>query len=278
LGASNSEPRIEIIRPGRWLYLNSPDGFERVRVELPIANLSSRLNGLRILHLTDLHLRPHWWPAYDELHQITRDNPPDLILCTGDFVEHTWKRRRTLPVLQRFIDGLTSRLGVWGILGNHDGDFLMPLLVNFRLHILNRARTLIEANGDAIELIGVPGVHRLDLDDEFLRSLPPRDPGRLRIVMQHYPDQIRRTQNLDADLVLAGHTHGGQICLPGGRPIITHDSLPKGFASGVHRFGKSWMIVGRGLGFATLKVRAFCAPQVVEVVLKSGQWPVAGSQ
>ena len=68
------------------------------------------LSGFRILHLTDLHLTRHWWPAYDELHNLVRENPPNVILCTGDFVDHTWKRRRTLPVLRRFIDGLSARL------------------------------------------------------------------------------------------------------------------------------------------------------------------------
>jgi hypothetical protein len=247
--------------------LGSPQGFERARVALPIANLSPRLAGFRILHLTDLHLTRRWFSAYDDLHDILRDDPPDLILCSGDFVEHKWRQHRALPTLQRFIPGLRARLGVFGILGNHDGDLLMPHLVNLPVHMINRARAIVETNGDAIELLGMPGVHRWDLDDEFLRSIPPRDPSRLRIVMQHYPDQIRRTKSLNPDMVLAGHTHGGQVCLPGGIPIIKHDSLPRVYCSGVHRFDDTWLIVGRGFGFSSLAVRLFCPPQVMEMVL-----------
>jgi predicted MPP superfamily phosphohydrolase len=266
-GKSQSQPRIEILRRGKWLHLRSPAHFEWTRVELPITNLAPTLDGLRILHLTDTHLKFHWWPAYDDLIERVRANPPDLILFTGDFVEHKWKQKRTLPILQRLIDGLTARLGAWGILGNHDGDLLLPHLVTFKLHLINRARTIVEANGDAIELIGIPGVNRLDLDEEFLNVLPPRDPRRLRIVLQHYPDQILRTKDLQADVVLAGHTHGGQICLPGGLPIMTHDSLPRQYCKGVHRFGESWLVVSRGMGFASIPVRLFCPPQAIEIVL-----------
>jgi uncharacterized protein len=269
LEAAPLQPRIEIVRPGRWLQIGSPSGFEWTRVELPIANLSPKLAGFRIVQVTDLHLKSRWWDAYDELHKLVNQRPPDLILCTGDFVEHKWSRKLTLPTLRRFVEGLNARLGIWGILGNHDGDLLAPHIIDFRLNLLNRARTILETNDDAIELIGTPGVHRWDLDDEFLTALPPRDPDRPRIVLQHYPDQIRRTEALGADIVFAGHTHGGQCCLPGGIPIITHDSLPRRFASGVHRFGRSWMIVGRGLGYASLPMRTFCPGQVMEILLMS---------
>jgi uncharacterized protein len=215
-----------------------------------------------------MHLTTRWWRAYDELHKCVNENPPDLLICTGDFVEYKWNRKRTLPILQRFVDGLNARLGLWGILGNHDGDLLLPHLITYRLHLINGSRTILETGADPIELIGVPSANKADLDDEFLHSLPPREPGRLRIILQHYPDQIRRTKMLEPDMIFAGHTHGGQICLPGGRPIITHDSLPRKFASGAHRFDNTWLIVSRGLGFASMPVRLFCAPQVLEVVLR----------
>jgi predicted MPP superfamily phosphohydrolase len=268
---TSPQPRTEVIRQGSWLQLFSPKNFEWIRLNLPIANLSPKLEGFRIIHLTDLHLKSRWWPAYDELHRLVNANPPDIVFITGDFVDHKWRRKKTLPILQRFVDGLNAKLGVWGILGNHDGDLLLPHLVNFKLHLLHRARTILEARDDAIELIGIPSVQRGDLDEEFLRTIPPRENGRLRIVLQHFPDDIRTTKSLQGDIVLAGHTHGGQICLPGRKPIITHDSLPKDMSSGVHRVDQSWLIVGRGFGFASLPVRAFCPAEVVEITLTRWQ-------
>ena len=70
---------------------------------------------------------------------------------------------------------------------------------------------------------------------------------------------------LRADFFLAGHTHGGQICLPGGRPIITHDGMPRGQCKGVFRMDGTWYVVSRGFGFAGIPVRVNCPPEVGEV-------------
>src|SRR5436189_2990327 len=93
----NSQPRgdeqpvsaqSECVRPGRWLQILPPGKFSRTRVTLPIRLLPQALAGLRILHLSDLHLRRHWFKAYDQLIECIRADPPDLLLFTGDIVEH----------------------------------------------------------------------------------------------------------------------------------------------------------------------------------------------
>src|SRR5258706_69872 len=78
---------------------------------------------------------------------------------------------------------------------------------------------------------------------------PHKEPGTLRIVMSHFPDHCRRIRPLAADVFLAGHTHGEQICTPWGWPLITHDRMPRRYCKGVHRFDGTWYIVSRGLGF-----------------------------
>ncbi|MGH9372982.1 MAG: hypothetical protein ACRD15_15780, partial [Vicinamibacterales bacterium] len=112
-----------------------------------------------------------------------------------------------------------------------------------------------------------PGVHREDLDVEFLRSIPSRRAGGVRICLSHFPDLVRRTDFLAPDLFLAGHTHGGQICLPGRLPIIRHDTLPRHQCTGVHQIGQTWLVVNRGLGFSGLPFRAFCPAEVIEIRL-----------
>jgi predicted MPP superfamily phosphohydrolase len=68
--------------------------------------------------------------------------------------------------------------------------------------------------------------------------------------------------------MLAGHTHGGQACLPGGIPIIRHDTLPRRYCRGVNRLFDTWLVVSRGMGFATRQFRVFCPAEVVELVLR----------
>lgn len=261
--------RVERLRAGPWIQVGSVTGFEWNRVHVTLDGLPEALSGLRIIHLSDLHLRARWCPAYDLLNDRLRLDPPDLIVITGDFVEHRADHRKALPTVERFVTGLRSRHGVWGILGNHDGDLLGPRLRQWNVHVICGRVARLPLGDAAIELVGVPSVSRRDLCDEFVRSLPPLDPGMPRLVLSHFPDSVLRMRDLQAHLVLAGHTHGGQVCLPGGVPVITHDDLPRLMCQGIHPIGDKLLIVNRGLGFASLPLRLFCPPEVIEIVLSA---------
>jgi hypothetical protein len=245
-------------------------GFEWNRLTGRIDDLPPALDGLRVLHLSDLHLRPRWMRAYDHLIDGLRASPPDLVLITGDFVEHRMDFRRTLPTLARFVAQVPSRLGVYAILGNHDGDLLGPRLLDWGVTIASGRTARLESPDAALELVGVPSVSRLDPIEPFVESLPRRQPSVPRIVLAHYPDACHKLRPLDADLILCGHTHGGQVCLPGGFPLITHDSLPRRMSKGVHELeGGTLLAVNRGFGFATMQVRVCCPAEVIELRLRS---------
>ena len=256
---------------GPWVQFREAWGLEWNRVRLPVPGLPPGLAGLRVLHLSDLHLKRHWSGVYDQFLARLRADPPDLLLVTGDFVDDKRDYRPALPVVRRFVAGLTARLGCFGIPGNHDTYAFAPNLRRSNVTIIENERRLIDTgHGAALELIGLPGVDRRDLKGEFVQSLPPRPGGALRVVLSHFPDHVRRTENLRPDLFLAGHTHGGQVCLPGGRPIIKHDSLPPLLCKGIHRVGPTWLVVNRGFGFSALPVRLVCPAEVIELELEVG--------
>jgi uncharacterized protein len=260
-------PRAE----GRlWLQLARLSGLEWTRVELPVPNLPPAVEGLRVLHLTDFHLRRRWYKAFDTMLSRIADDPPDLLLSTGDYVEDKKDYRPALPLVLRLVAGFRARLGCFGIVGNHDGPRLASELDGTNLTMIVGRRHVVEVGdggGAGVELIGIPGVKRKDLDPGFIPSQPPRRHRLLRIVLSHFPDHLKRAKSLEADLFLAGHTHGGQVCLPGRVPIIKHDSLARRLCRGVHRVGQTWLVVGRGMGFSGLPLRAFCPPQAIELVL-----------
>jgi uncharacterized protein len=270
-------------RRGPWLQLGTIDRFEWNRYELPVSALPPALDGLRILHLTDIHLKSAWHPALDGLLQRVQHDPPDLIFITGDFVEDKYDGpRAAVPLMERFVRGLRSRSGIYAILGNHDGDFIAPRLPRWGVEFLPVGAQTIHVRGAAVELIGLAGVGRQDLELQDVLDLAPRNratPGVPRIALSHYPDALVSLQKFDVipDLFFAGHTHGGQVCLPGGFPILRHDTLPRRYCSGVHRFGDTWLIVSRGLGFSSYAIRVFCAAEVVEVVLRAGQERTGGN-
>ena len=255
--------------PAPAIQWRGPSQFVWKRATLPIPGLPPGLHGLRILHLSDFHTRRYWASAYDALLACIAADPPDLILFTGDFVESRRNPVPAVPHVKRLAEGFTARLGCYGTLGNHDMYHFAPYLQGTNVHLLEGARHVLHVDGDAVELIGFPGVDRMDLTDEFLRTLPVERPERaLRVVMSHFPDHLPRAEFLQPDLFLTGHTHGGQVCLPGGVPIITHCHLPRRLCRGIHRVGPTWFVLNHGLGFSGLPLRVLCPSEVVELRLE----------
>ncbi len=265
---ADEKPAIENDRHGPPLQVITAKGFVWTTARLPIADLPDELQGFRILHLSDFHARSYWDPAYDELIARVAADPPDLILFTGDFVDDKHDHRSALPVVRRLVNSFKSRLGMVAGLGNHDGYLLAPALASLNLTLVDHRRLLLHSGSATLEVIGIAGVEREDFDPIFLRSLGPKPGDSVRILMSHHPDLIRRVGFMKPDLFLAGHTHGGQVCLPGGIPIIRHDSLPANMVGGIHRFHGTWLVVNRGFGFSSLPLRLFCPAEVIEIHLR----------
>ena len=259
-------PQIEVLRPGPWLAVGPTGAAEWARLTLPLSTLPPGRR-IRLTHLTDLHLkrRPH--PILEQIVAALAADPPDAVLVTGDFVDDKFDHRPALAALRATLPRLTSRLGTFAVLGNHDGDLLAGRLHDLGVRLVVGRERLDCGEGGPLDLIGLPGVTREDPPAAFEIDRDPRVPT---VALSHYPDAVKRLGRLRPDLVLAGHTHGGQICLPGGRPLITHDALPRQMSKGLHRL--PWgghLFVSRGIGTAAYPVRLFCPAQVVEIVLTS---------
>lgn len=252
--------------PGSILCLGWASGVEWKQAQLPISGLSPDLVGLRLIHITDLHLRRRWCDGYDRLIDRISQARPDLLVFTGDFIDDKRDYRPALPILQRLIRPLRARLGIFGVLGNHDSDMVGVHLVELGVRLIEHRREII---GGGLELIGLPGIERKDLDRNFVTALPPKTPGQARIVLCHYPDLFDAIRPAAPDLFLSGHTHGGQICLPGGWPPLTHSPLPRRYTRGIHHRDGTWFVVNRGLGAGKIPVRLFCPPEVIEIELQS---------
>jgi hypothetical protein len=256
---------------GPWMQYRVPRGFEWNRYLLPIAALPPEMEGLRVVQITDLHLRRFWSEVYDQLIERVRSESPDLVLLTGDFVDHKRRPTPAVPSVRRLVSGLKARLGVFGILGNHDRYHLRPYLNDIGLTLLDKESRRIEVDGAELELLALPGVDRRHLTRQVLDSYPPKTFGIPRLVLAHFPDHLRKAAELlKPDVYFAGHTHGGQICLPGGFAPVRHDSLPRALCKGVHRFANTWLVVGRGMGFTGLPFRFFCPAEVIEITLTRG--------
>lgn len=255
---------------GPWFQFRDVVGFEWNTYELMIHNLPPALTGFRILQIADVHCRTYWTSAYNQLINRVRSDPPDLLLFSGDIVEDKLNPTPALPLIRRFVSSFKSNLGIFAVRGNHDLRLTASSFVGTPYRLIDGQRLLLNSHGAEIELIGLPGPEREDLHDSFLNTLPPKESHIPRIILSHYPDHIRKLEKHHPDIYLAGHTHGGQICLPLGIPIIRHDSLPQELSRGVHRLAHSWFIVSRGFGFSETPVRIFCPAEVIELRLIAG--------
>jgi uncharacterized protein len=269
-GQDNSRIRYRPTPRGPAVQYRSLAGFEWNRVELTIPDLAPALEGVRLIHLSDLHLRRSFPAELDQVIERVNANPPAMVLFTGDLVDDKRDPRTALPAVERLIKSLKPTGGIFAVPGNHDGDLLTPRLNAWGVRVLLHERIEVPVNGAKIELIGLPGADRVDLDERFLHTLPPPSAGVPRVVLSHYPDLIRQTRGLNVDLYLAGHTHGGQICLPNGWALMTHDTLPRRMCKGAHEVEGTCLIVNRGFGFTTIPLRVFCPAEVVEVKFVTG--------
>lgn len=243
--------------------------FAVAEIDLPFASVTPDLAGKRLLHLSDTHFRDRWSEGYDRVLAKVAELDVDFICFTGDWLEDKFDYREGRETAQRFARGLKSRFGVFSCLGNHDGDLIAPYLIDAGVQLLvGESRRIVGGEG-SLEFIGLPGVARDDLSDDLLASFGQPSPHTTRIVLTHFPDHVRRLAPIEPHLVLAGHTHGGQWCLPGGKPIITHDSLPKLQSSGLSQHGSITLHVSRGLGCSKYNLRLWCPPEMTVVRLLS---------
>ncbi|MDP8243145.1 MAG: metallophosphoesterase [Candidatus Hinthialibacter antarcticus] len=222
---------------------------------------------LRIVHLTDIQSANVG--AYEERAiQLAIEQKPDLVLFTGDLLQPLIYKTidQEIEKISVLFEKIDAPLGVYGVIGNVDPWMEEKRLKKLRgIKILNGEGVTLDWHGKAIHLYGVSynGSARGEADKirPWFESLPEDE---LSLVIGHYPDYVLGLNELPIDLCFAGHTHGGQIVLPGFGPIVTFSSVPKNMARGFHEYGKTRINVSAGVGCERAagvpKIRVFCPP------------------
>jgi predicted MPP superfamily phosphohydrolase len=225
--------------------------------------------GLRIVHLSDLHMSGRITKAYfDRVVDEVNGLDADIVAITGDIVE----REKCLDWIPSTVGRLKTRDGVFYVLGNHDRhvpkDRLIATLSDAGLIHLGGIWRKVTSRHTPLVLAGneLPW-YRPPAD---LEGSPPRDERGLplRIVLAHSPDQLGWAQANDVDLLLAGHNHGGQVCLPGLGPILAPSLHGVRYASGTFRADNTVLHVSRGTSSLT-PLRWNCPPEIAVLILQS---------
>ncbi|MBM3497138.1 MAG: metallophosphoesterase [Armatimonadetes bacterium] len=240
------------------------------QVDVPLKGLGQALDGFRIAHLTDLHRGVYVSAAFvDRAVQAANAARPDLVVLTGDYVTHSTDFMRSCA---ESLAKLAAPYGRVAVLGNHDywtsaDEVTRELGGTAGLQVLKNRPILIFHGDAALAIAGLDDPVTLHHDfDAVLSGIEPDIPV---VLPAHTPDIIEEAARRKVGLVLAGHTHGGQIVVPGFGPPVPNSRYGRRFVAGLRRLGDTAVYTNRGVGMAVLPVRFNCPPEVAIITLRS---------
>jgi len=221
--------------------------------------LPQALEGFTILQITDLHL--DMAPDFPHvLIEAVRKVRYDLCVLTGDF------RANTFGSHDAAVDGMrlvrTHLEGeVYGVLGNHDTIRMVPAFEEMDIHMLMNEHVTITRGTAGLILAGIddPHYYRADNLEKAADNIPP---GMISILLAHSPEIYRHAAHADFNIMLCGHTHGGQICLPGGMPLMCNARCPRLYCRGAWSYNNLHGYTSAGSGACVVDVRLNCPPEI----------------
>lgn len=250
-----------------------PYQVEITRQVIRLSNLAPQFEGLRIVQLSDIHHSPFLGEA--EITAAARHANslvPDLIVLTGDYISHS---RQYIDGCARALGSLRAPLGVYAVLGNHDhwtdGERMAAALAEVGIRVLTNEHVAFERQGARLWLAGVDDL--MVERDDLRRALEGADPRDCRVLLCHNPAIIREAARAGVDLVLSGHTHGGQInwrLLVGREDRAVSRWLARRsrrFMRGHSQLGETHLYVNRGLGTVVVPLRYGCPPEITLIEL-----------
>jgi predicted MPP superfamily phosphohydrolase len=244
------------------LYWRGLQNTARVQVrhnDIALTGLPSAFDGYTILHISDMHVDMNHG-AMQRLIELLGDIDYDVCVLTGDYRGKTFGPfEETLEGMQRVRTHLKSP--VFGVLGNHDTVRMVPGLEEMGIRMLLNESDVIERDGARLHLSGVDDAHFFRVDNiEKAASEVPHD--EVSILLSHTPEIYRQAAHAGFNLLLGGHTHGGQICLPGSIPLTLDSALPRHMGSGMWQYRDMVGYTSVGVGSSVVTVRFNCLPEI----------------
>jgi len=235
--------------------------------DVALPRLPAAFDGFTVLHLSDLHL-----DGMPGLERAILDRVGarefDLCVLTGDYrTELHGPIGPTMDRLRPLVSGVRSRHGVLGVLGNHDDCHMVGPMEAMGIRVLVNESVRIARGEDVLQVVGTDDVHYYFTDQAVHALEAARDAFTIALV--HSPEAFDVAALLGVDLYLCGHTHGGQVCLPGGRPVITHLSRGRRFWRGTWTHRDMVGVTNVGAGTSGVPVRFNTRGEVLVLTLRS---------
>lgn len=255
---------------GFWSFFTESRFIKVEKIAIKIKNLSPSFEKTKIAHISDLHSR-NFGKKEKELIRSLKELNPEFIFITGDLVD--WETRN-LASCRNFWKELSKNFPekIFGVFGNHDHKNpkfkdIRNFLKESGIKILENEAVKIRKNGDMVYLIGLDDPHEdRDNIDKAMAGINELLP---KILLAHSPEVFRRVRERNLDLILVGHTHGGQVNIP----FITDVFLPlkheKKYKRGIFKENSTYLYVNRGIGTTLLPIRFNSPPEIALITLIS---------
>jgi uncharacterized protein len=250
-----------------------PENYEIVRKTVSMPGLPAKLEGLQVALVSDIHAGPYMDKAQmDGYVRVVNGLKPDIILLPGDFVNN--KTEEIEPLCEAF-QHLRADYGVYGCLGNHDyfddEDKISNEIRLCGVDLLRDANTIIHPRGEAFSVIGVEDIHPTEeFDPHFKKAVTGLKRKTPHILMCHKPYYLENAAQWGVNLVVSGHTHGGQIVFARiFDTVLSPATLISEYIEGLYSIDATQMYVTRGIGMVGVPVRWNCPPEVTLLTLKS---------
>lgn len=227
--------------------------------DLVIDRLPEPFDGYTILQISDLHLDVNPQMPQALIERLRRVDY-DLCVLTGDF------RAKTHGSFEPALAGMQAirhhlKDPVYGVLGNHDSILMVPDMEQMGIRLLLNESAVLRREGTEIYLVGIddPHYYRADNIEKAVLNLPETSSS---ILLSHSPEVYRHAAHTGFDVMLCGHTHGGQICLPGGIPLMCNARCPRDLCSGPWKYYNMIGYTSRGSGVSVVDVRFNCPAEI----------------
>ncbi len=255
---------------GTWskkarLAMDEANSLSLERVEIYLKRLPKKLDGFKIIHLSDTHHSPFTPLEHIErVVKVANRLKPDMFLLTGDYVSH---EREYIAPVAAVLGNLKAKYGVHACLGNHDhwtdAELVTKHLVKAGIRVLTNEGTRIDSDESSFWLGGVDDhmVGKTDLPSALKGSFPDE----FKLLLAHNPIIFRRAARAGVDLTLSGHTHGGQVRVRDNDQRL----IRRRRTAGLHQLKDSQIYITRGIGTVVLPIRFQCPPEISVLELRS---------
>jgi uncharacterized protein len=239
--------------------------IETKEVVIESNQIPDSFDGKKIVFLSDIHAGPFFSISrVDALVKQVNDMHPDLILLGGDYIDKDYSY--VAPVFDS-LSNLSAPLGVYGVLGNTDPQYLtLNAFGNSTITYIGNDGLWINDSGESIRIGGVGDYNNgAQLEEKAIGDTQPSD---FMILVTHNPDYFPEVNESVTDLVLSGHTHGGQITFFGLWAPVVNSRYDQNYRTGVQQYNNTTLVVSNGIGMVVLPFRFFARPQIIVIELK----------